>query len=97
MFRMARYLEKHLRGHIDFGTFHLLAVIPRPGKDAVVLLVPKDEQKDKHFNLQCGTASLWHSSLDNMLTAAREYYGITAYQAWRCRRRYAALQRRKSR
>lgn len=43
MFRIARYLDKHLRGHIDFGTFHLLAVIPRPGKDAVVLFVPKDE------------------------------------------------------
>ena len=97
MFRMARYLDKHLRGHIDFGTFHLFAVIPRMGKDAVVLLIPKDERKDKHFNLQCGAASLWYSSLENMLTAAVEYYGITGYRAWRCRRRYAALQRRKSR
>lgn len=97
MFRMAQYLDKHLRGHIDFGTFHLLAVISRPGKEAVVLLVPKDERKDKYFNLQCGTTSLWYNSLDNMLTAAREYYGITPYQAWRCRRRYAALQRRNTR
>lgn len=94
MFRMARYLDKHLRGHIDFETFHLLAVIPVPNKDAVVLLVPKDERKDKHFNLQCGSSSLWYSSLENMLTAAVEYYGITAYQAWKCRHRYDALQRR---
>ena len=97
MFQMARYLDKHLRGHIDFGTFHLLAVIPRAGKDAVALLVPKDERKDKHFNLQCGTTSLWYSSLDNMPTAAREYYGISGYQAWGCHRRYAALQRRNTR
>ena len=97
MFRMARYLDKHLRGHIDFGTFHLLAVIPRHGKDAVVLLVPKDERKDKHFNLQCGAISLWYSSLENMLTAAVEYYGITGYQTWRCRRRYTALRRRNNR
>ena len=97
MFRLTRYLDKHLRGHIDFGTFHLLAVILRFGKDAVVLLVPRDLREDNHFNLQCGTTSLWYSSLDNMLTAAREYYGITAYQAWRCSRRYAALQRRNTR
>lgn len=97
MFRMVRYLDKHLRGHIDFGTFHLIAVIPRFGKDAVVLLVPRDLRENNHFNLQCGTTSLWYSSLDNMLTAAREYYGITPYQAWRCRRRYAALQRRTTR
>ena len=97
MFRLTRYLDKHLRGHIDFGTFHLLAVIPRFGKDAVVLLVPRDLRENNHFNLQCGTTSLWYSSLDNMLTAAREYYGITAYQAWRCSRRYAALQRRNTR
>ena len=87
MFRMARYLDKYLRGHIDFGTFHLLAVIPRFGKSAVVLLVPKDERRDKHFNLQCDTTSLWYNSLVNMLTGAKEYYGITPYQAWRCRRR----------
>lgn len=85
MFRMDRYLDKHLHGHIDFGAFHLLAVITRPGKEAVVLLVPKDERKDRHFNLQCGSTSLWYSSLNNMLTAAREYYGISGYQAWRCR------------
>ena len=97
MLRMTRYLDKHLHGHIDFGTFHLLTVIPRPGKDAVALLVPRDERKDKHFNLQCGAASLWYSSLENMLTAAVEYYGITGYRAWRCRRRYAALQRGKFR
>jgi hypothetical protein len=97
MFRLTRYLDKHLRGHIDFGTFHLLAVILRFRKDAVVLLVPRDLREDNHFNLQCGTTSLWYSSLDNMLTAAREYYGITAYQAWRCSRRYAALQRRNTR
>jgi hypothetical protein len=97
MFRLTRYLDKHLRGHINFGTFHLLAVILRFRKDAVVLLVPRDLREDKHFNLQCGTTSLWYSSLDNMLTAAREYYGITAYQAWRCSRRYAALQRRNTR
>jgi hypothetical protein len=97
MFRLTRYLDKHLRGHINFGTFHLLAVILRFRKDAVVLLVPRDLREDNHFNLQCGTTSLWYSSLDNMLTAAREYYGITAYQAWRCSRRYAALQRRNTR
>lgn len=97
MFHLTRYLDKHLCGHIDFGTFRLLAVIPRYGKEVVVLLVPKDLREDKHFNLQYGTTSLWYSSLDNMLTAAREYYGITAYQAWRCSRRYAALQRRNTR
>ena len=94
MFRLTRYLDKHLCGHIDFGAFHLLAVISRIGKAAVVLLVPRDLRENKHFNLQCGTTSLWYSSLDNMLTAAREYYGISGYQAWGCHRRYAALQRR---
>ena len=97
MFRMTQYLDKHLCSHIDFGSFHLLALIPRFGKDAVVLLVPKDLREDKHFNLQCGTTSLWYSSLDNMLTAAKEYYGITACQAWQCRCRYAALHRRENR
>lgn len=94
MFRLTRYLDKHLHGHIDLGTFHLLAVFPRLGKDAVVLLAPKDESKDKHFNLQCGSTSLWYSSLDNLLTAAGEYYCLSAYRVWRCRRRYAALKRR---
>lgn len=97
MLRMTRYLDKHLHGHIDFGTFHLLTVIPRLGKDAVALLVPRDERKDKHFNLQCGASSLWYSFFENMLTAAIRYYGITGYQAWWCRHRYAALQRRKTR
>lgn len=97
MFRIARYLDKHLRGHIDFGVFYLLAVITRYRKESVVLLVPRDLREEKHFNLQCGTTSLWYSSLENMLTAAKVYYGITAYQAWRCSRRYSALQRRDNR
>lgn len=85
---MMRYLDRHLSGCVDFSTFYLLAIIPRKGKPAVVLLCPRDEVHDKHFNLQCGGKSLWFSSLDNMLTAAREYYGVSGIRLWWCRRRY---------
>ena len=93
MLHLTRYLDGHLRGHIDFETFHLLAIIPRSGKDAVVLLIPRDPRKDQYFNLRCGSTSLWYGSLEHMLIAAKEYYGITAFSAWRCRRQYNKLQR----
>ena len=54
MFRLSHYLQKHLRGHIDFDAFVLIAVIPRKKKDAVVLLAPKYEIEYSYFALQNG-------------------------------------------
>lgn len=93
MLRTIRYLDKHLQGHIDFDTFHLLAVIPRGELPPVVMLVPRYANEPQNFNLQVGTKSLWFGSLDNMLTAAQEYYHISDIWLWCCRRRYTEQQK----
>ena len=93
MFRTIRYLDEHLQGHIDFATFHLLAVIPRGEMPPVVMLIPRYVNEPQNFNLQVGTKSLWFGSLNNMLRAAKEYYHISDIWVWYCRRRYAELQK----
>lgn len=93
MLHTIRYLDEQLQGHIDFATFHLLAVIPRGEMHPVVMLVPRYANEPQNFNLQVGTKSLWFGSLDNMLHAAREYYHINNAWFWYCRRRYAVLQK----
>ena len=92
MFRLSSYLQKHLRGHIDFGAFVLIAVIPRRKKDAVVLLAPKYETEYSYFALQNGKNYTYHSSLDNLLTAARKC-GISRCKLWSCRKRYEHFKR----
>lgn len=92
MFRLSSYLQKHLRGHIDFDAFLLIAVIPRRKKDAVVLLAPKYETEYSYFSLQNGKNYTYHSCLDNLLTAARKC-GISRFKLWRCRKRYERLKR----
>ena len=92
MFRLSSYLQKHLRGHIDFDAFVLIAVIPRRKKDAVVLLAPKYETEYSYFALQNGTNYTYHSCLDNLLTAARKC-GISRCKLWRCRKRYEHFKR----
>lgn len=93
MFRTIRYLDENLQGYIDFSTFHLLAVIPRSGLPPVVILTPRYANEPQNFNLQVESKSLWFGSLDNMLTAAQEYYHISAIWFGYCRRRYAELQK----
>ena len=93
MFRLSSYLQKHLRGHIDFDAFVLIAVIPRRKKDAVVLLAPKYETEYSYFALQNGKNYTYHSCLDNLLTAARKC-GISRCKLWRCRKRYENFKRR---
>ena len=93
MSRTIRYLDEHLQGHIDFGTFHLPAVIPRGELPQMVMLVPRYANEPQNFNLQVGTKSLWFGSLENMLRAAKEYYHIDRIWMWYCRRRYAELQK----
>ena len=92
MFRLSSYLQKHLRGHIDFDAFVLIAVIPRRKKDAVVLLAPKYETEFSYFALQNGKNYTYHSCLDNLLTAARKC-GISRFKLWRCRKRYEHFKR----
>ena len=92
MFRFSSYLQKHLRGHIDFDAFLLIAVIPRRKKDAVVLLAPKYETEYSDFALQNGKNYTYHSCLDNLLTAARKC-GISRCKLWRCRKRYEHFKR----
>lgn len=92
MFRLSSYLQKHLRGHIDFDAFVLIAVIPRRKKDAVVLLAPKHETEYSYFALQNGKNYTYHSCLDNLLTAARKC-GISRCKLWRCRKRYEHFKR----
>ena len=92
MFRLSNYLQKHLRGHIDFDAFVLITVIPRRKKDAVVLLAPKYETEYSYFALQNGMNYTYHSCLDNLLTAARKC-GISRFKLWRCRKRYERFKR----
>ena len=92
MFRLSSYLQKHLNGYIDFDAFVLIAVIPRKKKDAVVLLAPKYETEYSYFALQNGKNYTYHSSLDNLLTAARKC-GISRCKLWRCRKRYEHFKR----
>lgn len=58
---------KDLSGQIDFDTFWVLAVIKHKGKHNITLLAPKNDSRDKYFNLQDGKQSLWYTSLENML------------------------------
>lgn len=88
-----RYLDERLQGHIDFATFHLLAVIPRGEMPPVIMLIPRYANEPQNFNLQVGTRYPWFGSLDNMLRAAKEYYHINNAWIWYCRRRYAQLQK----
>ena len=92
MFRLSSYLQKHLRGHIDFDAFVLIAVIPRRKKDAVVLLAPKYETEYSYFALQNSKNYTYHSCLDNLLMAARKC-GISRCKLWRCRKRYEHFKR----
>ena len=93
MFRLSHYLQKHLRGYIDFDAFVLIAIIPRRKKPAVVLLAPKYEREYCYFALQYGRENSYHSCLDNMLKAARNNYGISKFKLWRCRKRYERFKR----
>ncbi len=93
MFRLSNYLQKHLRGHIDFDAFVLIAVIPRRKKDAVVLLAPKYETEYSYFALQNGKNYMYYSCLDNLLPAARKC-GISCFKLWRCRKRYEHFKKR---
>lgn len=95
MFRFSKYLDRHLYGLVDFSTVHLLAIIPRKNKAAVILLVPRGGQSRTYFNLQYGDFSLWYATLEEMLSAAKKVCGLTRYQLWRCRCRYKTIQRRK--
>ena len=94
MYRPDKYLDQHLEGHIDFRTFHLLAIVPRKRKPAVILLAPKSSTPHSYFNLQYGQHSMWYVSLEDMLSAARACCGLSRYQIWQCRRRYRSIQRR---
>ena len=96
MFCFSRYLDRHLRGHVDFSSFYLLAIIPRKEKAAVLLLAPKDGKSRTYFNLQYGEYSMFYATLEDMLSAAQKVCGLTRYQLWQCRRRYRTIQRRKS-
>ena len=92
MFRLSNYLQKHLKGYIDFDAFVLLAIIPRKKKDAVVLLAPKYEHEYCYFAMQSGGNHTYHSCLDNMLDAASKI-GISKFKLWRCRKRYERYKR----
>lgn len=88
---LAKYLDRNMHGAIDFDTFYLLAVIPRKGKNPIILLAQKNRIKDKYFNLRYGQYSEWYSSIDNLLSATVEYCGFSKFRCWRCRRRYYRL------
>ena len=92
MFHLSRYLQKHLRGHIDFDAFALLGIIPRRKKDAVVLLAPKYVTEYSYFVLQNGKDFTYHSGIDTLLTAARKC-GISRFKLWRCRKHYERFKR----
>ena len=93
MFRLSSYLQKHLRGYIDFDAFVLIAIIPRRKKDTVVLLAPKYEREFCYFVLQNGKEFTYYSCLDNLLNAARERCGISRFKLWHCRKRYERFKR----
>ena len=91
MMWLAEYLDRNMHGAIDFDTFYLLAVIPRKGKNPIILLAPKNRIKDKYFNLRYGQYCEWYGSIDNLLNAAAEYCGLRKFRCWRYRRRYYRL------
>ena len=93
MFRLSSYLQKHLKGYIDFDAFVLLAIIPRKNKDAVALLAPKYEHEFCYFALQNGREYTYHSCLDTLLAAAHQRCGISKFKLWRCRKRYERFKR----
>ena len=94
MFRLSRYLQKHLKGHIDFESFVLIAVIPRKKKDAVILLAPRYKREYSYFLLQCGKDFYHYSDIDTILAATHRFFGIGKFKLWRCRKRYDRYQRR---
>ena len=89
------FINRRFHGFVDFDTFYLLAAIPRRGKNAILLLAPKNRSKDKFFNLQYGEHSTWYCSIDQLLEAADRYCKIGRYRQWLYRRRYFNLTRRK--
>lgn len=93
MFRLSRYLQEHLKGHIDFEALVLIAVIPRKKKDAVILLAPRYKHEFAYFLLQCGKDFYHHSDIDTLLSAAHKGFGIGKFKLWRCRKRYERYQR----
>ncbi len=80
-----------LSGHIDFDTFCVLAVIKRKGKHNMTLLAPKNDSRDKYFNLQDGEQSLWYSSLENMLKICHDLGYISTLQSVFIKYRYNKL------
>ena len=89
------FINRRFYGAVDFDTFFLLAVIPRKGKGTILMLVPKDYIRGKHFNLRFGGNSFWYNSLDDLLDAAGEYCKICRFRRWLYRRRYFKLTGRK--
>lgn len=89
------FINRHFHGSVDLDTFYLLAIIPRKGKNAIMMLVPKDRSKDKFFNLRYGNYSTWYCGIDHLLDAAREYCKVSRFRCWLYRRRYFKLTRRK--
>ena len=80
-----------LSGHIDFDTFWMLAVIKRKSKRNITLLAPKNDSRDKYFNLQDGEQSLWYSSLENMLKVCHDLGYISTLRSVLIQHRYKRL------
>ncbi len=65
--RLSRKMERHLRVHIDLAVFRILSVIPQSRNSAVILLVPRNQNEDKYFNMKCCNESYWYCTIDQML------------------------------
>lgn len=93
--RFPKRLNDCLNSQIDFGSFHVLAVIRRKRYETVVLIVPKKATKPGYYGILVGQNGSWYPSVDAMLENAvfRKLIGnvrkaVLLYRFKRMARRY---------
>ena len=89
------YFNRNMHGGIDFDSFYLIAVTNHKGKEPFMLLAPKKNASHKYFNLRYGQQSKWYGTIDQALSIAKEYCGVSKFKCRVYRNRYYRLIGRK--
>ena len=92
---ISKWLMKHLRCEVDFGEFYLLDVVVKRHKPTIVLLAPKNPDKEHaYWGIRGEGRSQWYCSMDHMLETCVDSGYMSKLRAWYLTRRYQAMRAR---
>ena len=92
---ISKWLMKHLRCEVDFGEFYLLDVVVKRHKPTIVLLAPKNPDKEHaYWGIRGEGRSQWYCSMDHMLETCVDSGYMSKQRARYLTRRYQAMRAR---